>query len=236
VTIRPASDRSLLVTFGEVISLDSHHQVFHLTRSLEDVRGILNLHPAYTSVLIEFDPRLVESAAIEALVHQKMAGEADPRIAETPRTVEIPVCYGGEFGPDLDDVASHTGLSPERVVELHSAADYLVYFLGFAPGFAYLGGLPPELATPRISAPRKHVPAGSVGIGGNQTGVYPIVSPGGWRLIGRTAVKLFDPSAAEPVLLRMGDRLRFVAEGSAGGLAAGVLPTAARPVGQAGIA
>jgi KipI family sensor histidine kinase inhibitor len=211
VTIRPASDRSLLVSFGAAISLESHHQVFHLTRSLEGVRGILNLHPAYASVLIEFDPRLVESAAIEALVHQKMAVQADPRAAEAPRTVEIPVRYGGEFGPDLDDVARHTGLSPERVVELHSSADYLIYFLGFAPGFAYLGGLPPELATPRISAPRKHVPAGSVAIGGNQTGVYPIVSPGGWRLIGRTSVKLFDPGAAEPVLLRMGDRLRFVA-------------------------
>jgi inhibitor of KinA len=212
VTILPASDRSLLVAFGAGISLESHHQVFHLTRSLEGLRGILNLHPAYASVLVEFDPRVVESAAIEALIHQKMAAEADPRSAEAPRTVEIPVRYGGEFGPDLDDVARHTGLSTERVVELHSSADYLVYFLGFAPGFAYLGGLPPELTTPRISAPRKQVPAGSVGIGGNQTGVYPIVSPGGWRLIGRTSVKLFDPAAAEPVLLRMGDRLRFVAE------------------------
>lgn len=215
MTIRPASDRSLLVTFGAGISLELHHQVFHLTRSLEGVRGILNLHPAYASVLIEFDPRLVESSAIEALIHQKMlhwkmAAEAEHGTAETPRTVEIPVRYGGEFGPDLDDVARHTGLSRERVVELHSSADYLVYFLGFAPGFAYLGGLPPELTTPRISAPRKHVPAGSVAIGGDQTGVYPIVSPGGWRLIGRTSVKLFDPSAAEPVLLRMGDRLRFI--------------------------
>lgn len=211
MTIRPASDRSLLVTFGDEISLESHHQVFHVTRGLLGVRGILNLHPAYASVLVEFDPRLVESAAMEALIHRTMAVEAGNHAAEAPRTVEIPVRYGGEFGPDLDDVAKHTGLSPERVVELHSSAEYLVYFLGFAPGFAYLGGLPPELTTPRISAPRKHVPAGSVAIGGNQTGVYPIVSPGGWRLIGRTSVRLFDPSAAEPVLLRMGDRLRFVA-------------------------
>jgi KipI family sensor histidine kinase inhibitor len=210
VTIRSASDRSLLVAFGDSISLESHHRVFHLTRSLAGVRGILNLHPAYSSVLIEFDPRLVESAAIEALVQQKMALDADHPTVEAPRTVEIPVRYGGEFGPDLGDVARHTGLSPERVIELHSSAEYLVYFLGFAPGFAYLGGLPPELATPRISAPRKHVPAGSVAIGGNQTGVYPIVSPGGWRLIGRTSCKLFDPGAAEPVLLRMGDHLRFI--------------------------
>jgi KipI family sensor histidine kinase inhibitor len=215
VTICPASDRSLLVTFGAGISLESHHQVFHLTRSFEGVRGILNLHPAYASLLIEFDPRLVESAAVEELIHQKMALEKEIRTPEAPRTVEIPVRYGGEAGPDLEDVARHTGLSPHRVVELHASAEYLVYFLGFAPGFAYLGGLPPKLATPRISAPRKHVPAGSVAIGGNQTGVYPIVSPGGWRLIGRTSVKLFDPGAAEPVLLRMGDHLRFVAEGPA---------------------
>jgi inhibitor of KinA len=229
VTIRPASDRSLLVTFGAGISLESHHQVFHLTRSLEGVRGLLNLHPAYASLLIEFDPRLVESAAVEALIHRKMAAEAEKHSPESPRTVEIPVSYGGEFGPDLEDVARHTGLSPQRVVELHSSADYLVYFLGFAPGFAYLGGLPPELTTPRISAPRKHVPAGSVAIGGNQTGVYPIVSPGGWRLIGRTSVKLFDPGAAEPVLLRMGDHLRFVDQRSDGGLAAGVSCDIASP-------
>ena len=210
MTIRPASDRSLLVTFGAGISLESHHQVCHLTRSLGGVRGILNLHPAYASLLVEFDPRLVESGAIEALIHRKMAEERN-HVPEASRTVEIPVRYGGEFGPDLDDVATHTGLSAERVVELHCSVDYLVYFLGFAPGFAYLGGLPEELATPRISAPRTHVPAGSVAIGGNQTGVYPIVSPGGWRLIGRTEVKLFDPGAAEPVLLRMGDHLRFAA-------------------------
>jgi len=210
VTIRPASDRSLLVTFGPGISLESHHQVFHLSRSLEGVRGILNLHPAYASLLVEFDPRHVESVSIEALIHRKMAEERS-HVPEASRTIEIPVRYGGEFGPDLEDVATHTGLSAERVVELHCSVDYLVYFLGFAPGFAYLGGLPEELATPRISAPRKHVPAGSVAIGGNQTGVYPIVSPGGWRLIGRTEVKLFDPGAAEPVLLRMGDHLRFAA-------------------------
>jgi KipI family sensor histidine kinase inhibitor len=212
VTIRPASDRSLLVAFGESISVETHRRVFHLTRALEGARGILNLHPAYASLLVEFDPRLRDHAQIEALVRQCEAGKWEgTRVAES-RLVEIPVRYGGEFGPDLPDVARHTGLTPERVVEMHAAAAYLVYFLGFAPGFAYLGGLPPELATPRLSAPRKRVPAGSVAIGGNQTGVYPIESPGGWRIIGHTDAKLFDPNAAEPVLLRMGDRLRFVPE------------------------
>lgn len=212
MTIRPASDRSLLVAFGESISVETHRRVFHLTRELEGVRGILNLHPAYASLLVEFDPRLRDHARIEALVLQCVAIEATGGHAGESRLVEIPVRYGGEFGPDLADVARHTGLASERIVEMHAAAEYLVYFLGFAPGFAYLGGLPPELATPRLSAPRKRVPAGSVAIGGNQTGVYPIASPGGWRIIGHTDATLFDPSAAEPVLLRMGDRLRFVPE------------------------
>jgi KipI family sensor histidine kinase inhibitor len=212
VTIRPASDRSLLVEFGDAISLETHRQVFHLTRALEGIRGILNLHPAYASVLVEFEPRLCDHEQIATRIREAGARQTASSQAGEIRLVEIPVRYGGEYGPDLPDVARHTGLSPERVIELHSGAEYLVYFLGFAPGFAYLGGLPPELATPRLPAPRKRVPAGSVAIGGNQTGVYPIVSPGGWRIIGHTQAKLFDPSAAEPVLLRMGDRLRFVAE------------------------
>jgi KipI family sensor histidine kinase inhibitor len=212
VTIRPASDRSLLVAFGESISVETHRRVFHLTRALEGVRGILNLHPAYASVLVEFDPRLRDHAQIDALVRERASGETAGSHEGEARLVEIPVRYGGEFGPDLADVARHTGLTPERVVEMHAGAEYLVYFLGFAPGFAYLGGLRDELATPRLSAPRKRVPAGSVAIGGNQTGMYPIESPGGWRIIGHTDAKLFDPSAAEPVLLRMGDRLRFVPE------------------------
>ncbi len=210
--IRPASDRSLLVTFGGGISREIHRHVFHLTRALEGVRGILNLHPAYASVLVEFDPRFREHAQVEALIRDAVAGEASVDHGPEARLVEIPVRYGGEYGPDLPDVARHTGLAAERVIELHASTEYLVYFLGFAPGFAYLGGLPPELATPRLSAPRKVVPAGSVAIGGNQTGVYPMASPGGWRIIGHTDARLFDPSAAEPVMLRMGDRLRFVPE------------------------
>jgi KipI family sensor histidine kinase inhibitor len=209
VTIHPASDRSLLVAFGDAISLETHQRIFLLTRALEGVRGILNLHPAYASLLVEFDPRFCDHAQVERLVREREAAEEASDHEVEMRFVEIPVRYGGEFGPDLEDVARHTGLAPERVIEIHAGAEYLVYFLGFAPGFAYLGGLPRELATPRLSAPRKRVPAGSVAIGGNQTGVYPLESPGGWRIIGHTDAKLFDPGAAEPVLLRMGDRLRF---------------------------
>jgi KipI family sensor histidine kinase inhibitor len=210
VTIQPASDRSLLVSFGDELSFDTHLDVVRLTRCLQGVRsGTLNLHPAYTSVLVDFDPRLRSHAEVEALVREHLAPHPDAPPPE-PRRIEIPVHYGGENGPDLGDVARHAGLTEKRVVELHAAAEYLVYFVGFATCFPYLGGLPPELATPRLGAPRKQVPEGSVAIGGAQAGIYPLASPGGWRLIGRTHLKLFDPSASPPPLLRMGDRVRFV--------------------------
>jgi KipI family sensor histidine kinase inhibitor len=208
VTIRPASDRSLLISIGDQISLETHYHVRLLVESLGSVRGILNLHPAYTSVLVDFDPRLRTHEEVEGLVRARM--ETAVHSAPPPaRVVEIPVHYGGDDGPDLGDVANHTGLSPERVVELHAAAEYLVYFVGFSTCFPYLGGLPPELATPRLSAPRKHVPVGSVAIGGSQAGIYPLASPGGWRLIGRTSLRLFDPEGSPPPLLRMGDHVRF---------------------------
>jgi KipI family sensor histidine kinase inhibitor len=209
VTIQPASDRSILISFGTEISRESHRGVVRLTHALEGVRGVLNLHPAFASVLVDFDPRLRSHAEIEALVRERFAS-APERETAPPRTVEIPVRYGGEGGPDLDDVARHTALSPERVIELFSAADFEVYFVGFSTCFPYLGGLPAELATPRLSAPRKHVPAGSVAIGGSQAGVYPLASPGGWRLIGSTALRLFDPASSPPPLLRMGDHVRFL--------------------------
>jgi KipI family sensor histidine kinase inhibitor len=210
VTVRPASDRSLLISFGDEISLDAHTTVVRLTRCLQGAGcGILNLHPAYTSVQVDFDPRLRSYAEVEALVRERMASHADAPPPES-RHIEIPVHYGGESGPDLGDVARLAGLTEKRVIELHAAAEYLVYFVGFATCFPYLGGLPPELATPRLAAPRKLVPEGSVAIGGAQAGIYPLASPGGWRLIGRTQLKLFDLSASPPPLLRMGDRIRFV--------------------------
>lgn len=209
MTIRPASDRSLLVSFGEEISLDAHHHVDHLTRCLEGVRGILNLHPAFTSVLVDFDPRIHRHDDVEDLIRERFASAPRHQAGET-RTVEIRVKFGGEDGPDLEDVARHARLSAERVVELYCAAEFVVYFVGFSTCFPYLGGLPPELPMPRLSAPRKHVPEGSVAIGGSQAGVYPLASPGGWRLIGRTTLRLFDPQASPPGLLRMSDRVRFV--------------------------
>jgi len=209
VQIRAASDRSLLVGFGEEISPEAHRAVCRLTAALEHARGISNLHPAFASVLVEFDPRLHSHAEIERLVRESLerAPEEEP---QSPRLVEIPVRYGGADGPDLDDVARHHDLTPRRVIELHSGAEYVVSFVGFSTCFPYLAGLRPELATPRLAAPRRHVAAGSVAIAGAQAGVYPLASPGGWRLIGRTPLRLFDPAGEPPPLLRMGDRVRFV--------------------------
>jgi KipI family sensor histidine kinase inhibitor len=207
MTIRPASDRSLHVVFGDTISDDSYAAVARLTHGLAGVRGVLNLHPAYASVLIDFDPRRYTHEQIERLVRDCLESPAAPDAPS--RLIEIPVRFGGESGPDLEDVARHTGLAAERVVELFTSAVYAVYFVGFSTCFPYLGGLPAELATPRLPAPRKHVPEGSVAIGGSQAGVYPLASPGGWRVIGRTSLALFDRKATPPPLLRMGDRVRF---------------------------
>lgn len=209
MTIRTASDRSLLVSFGDEISLDNHVRVERLTRCLEGVRGILNRHPAFSSVLVDFDPRLYAQQDVESLIRERFAAAAAREPGDV-RTVEVPVRFGGENGPDLEDVVRHTGLAPAAVVARYCAADYLVYFVGFSTCFPYLGGLPAELAMPRLAAPRKHVPEGSVAIGGSQAGVYPLASPGGWRLIGRTSLRLFDPQATPPGMLRMSDRVRFV--------------------------
>jgi KipI family sensor histidine kinase inhibitor len=159
--------------------------------------------------LIDFDPRRRNLSDVESLIREKMSGP--PKGGELQcRLIEIPVRYGGADGPDLEDVARHTGLTPEGVIERHASVEYLVYFLGFSPGFPYLGGMPAELATPRLSTPRKRVPAGSVAIGGAQTGIYSVESPGGWRLIGHTPLPLFDPSHHPPAFLQMGDSIRFV--------------------------
>jgi KipI family sensor histidine kinase inhibitor len=209
--ILPASDRSLLVRFGDEISPENHRLVRRLAGWLLDHPRpfVHNIHPAYCTVLVGHDPRQAAAGEVEAHVREGLAALEDQ--PDPPaRTVEVPVCYGGAHGPDLPDVAAHCGLSPDEVVRLHAAGAYCVYFLGFSPGFPYLGGLDPRLATPRLAAPRRAVPAGSVAIGGAQTGVYPVGSPGGWRLIGRTPAPLFDPARTPPALLQMGDLVRFV--------------------------
>jgi inhibitor of KinA len=201
-----ASDQSLLVEFEGGISLQTHRQVVRCLRALEEnkLAGVRNLHPGYRSILIVFDPLLTEPEELEAKIGKM---DLEHIRAPDPRLVTIPVHYDG---PDLDEVAAYHGITSQRVVELHSSAVYTVYFLGFVPGFAYLGGLPEEIATPRRETPRKQVPAGSVGIAGTQTGVYPFATPGGWQLIGRTELDMFRPDRGEMNLLSIGDQVRFI--------------------------
>jgi KipI family sensor histidine kinase inhibitor len=205
-----ASDQSLLVYFGQEITLDAHQQVMKLLRllQLEPLAGIRNLHPAYCSLLIKFDALRLRHDELEAILRQYLDRLEEVSLPE-PRQVEIPVCYGGEFGPDLADVCAIHGMTPAQAIELHASAEYLVYFLGFVPGFAYLGGLPEALVTPRLATPRRRVPRGSVGIAGNQTGVYPFATPGGWRLLGRTPIAMFRSDREGLSLLSIGDRVRF---------------------------
>ena len=210
--IIPASDSSLLVVFGDVISPALQQRVmalFHALQAAQDAR-IRNLHPGYASLLIDFDSLQISHEELRSLVQRLAPGDGD--IAGTPgKVVTIPVCYDSEFGPDLPEVAQRAGLSPQEVVRLHSSPTYLVYFLGFSPGFVYLGGLPEALRTPRLATPRPAIAGGSVGIAGDQTGIYPLDSPGGWRLIGRTPLHMFDPEATPSVRLQPGDSAKFSA-------------------------
>jgi KipI family sensor histidine kinase inhibitor len=217
----PLAESGLLVRLGDEIDAPLSRRIAALTDALDAERlpGVVDLVPSYTTLTILLDPAMADTGEIAEAVRRCWE---DVATAETPaagRKIEIPVVYGGEFGPDLTDVARQTGLAPEDVIRRHSEATYLVGALGFAPGFAYLIGLPPELATPRRASPRKEVPPGSVGIGGGQTGIYALPTPGGWQLIGRTFERLFDPlhigeETDNPFPLRMGDEVRFVARDS----------------------
>jgi inhibitor of KinA len=205
-----ASDQSLLIYFGEQITLNAHENIRKLLLLLErePIAGIRNLHPAYCSVLVKFDPLKWRHEQLEEILKQYLGRLEDVTLPE-PRQVEIPVCYGGEHGPDLIDVSEIRSMTPAQVIELHSSTTYIVYFLGFVPGFAYLGELPEALVTPRLPTPRRNVPPGSVGIAGRQTGVYPVATPGGWRLLGRTPLSMLRPEQDGFSLLSIGDRVRF---------------------------
>jgi len=207
---QPASDQSLLVQFDQRITLDAHRRVRKLLRLLErePVSGIRNLNPAYCSILVNFDPLKLNHTDLGAIL-LGYSGRLDTIDLPEPRELQIPTCYGGDFGPDLNEVAALHEMTPARVIELHSSVSYIVYFLGFVPGFAYLGELPDALATPRLDSPRRSTPPGSVGIAGNQTGVYPFATPGGWRLIGRTPTAMFRPDQKALSFLSIGDRVRF---------------------------
>ena len=209
--IIPASDSALLVVFGSTISPVLNQRVIALFHAIQDRRDprIRNLHPAYASLLIDFDPLRMTHDELTAIV-QQLENDASVAVDRAGEVVTIPVCYDIELGPDLPEVARHAGISEEEVIRLHSSPTYLVYFLGFSPGFVYLGGLPEILHTPRLATPRPSIAGGSVGIAGSQTGIYPVDSPGGWRLIGRTPMRMFDPEATPPTRLQPGDRMKFV--------------------------
>jgi KipI family sensor histidine kinase inhibitor len=206
-----ASDTALLAVLAAEPSESATAAVLALREALAATPppGLVDLRPAYTSLLVVFDPRVTTHGEIERAVTPLLPR---PGLALEPagRTIEIPVCYEGDCAPDLADVARISGFPIEEAVALHAGASYRVAFLGFSPGFAYLLGLPPRLATPRLPAPRLRVPAGSVGIAGRQTGLYPRATPGGWRLVGRTPVPLFDPGRESASLLLPGDAVRFV--------------------------
>lgn len=208
--IRTASDCSLSVEFDNAISEEINRQVLSFAAAVEAARlpGVVELVPAYRSVTVHYRPEVMGYARMYEQLTRILEHFTE---AQTPpaETIRVPVLYGGSFGPDLAYVAALHGMSEAEVVELHTAPEYLIYMLGFLPGFCYLGGLDERLNTPRLTAPRVAIPAGAVGIAGAQTGIYPLPSPGGWQLIGQTPLRLYDPHRARPILLDAGMRLRF---------------------------
>lgn len=208
IRIVPAGDCAVVVEFEERIDPKINAEVIALAHSIQTAgfRGVRDVVPTFRSVAVYFDPLTVD---YDALMAHLEASHRSSVVPESTSVVRVPVCYGRELGPDLADVAAFAGVSEADVITLHSAVTYRVFMLGFVAGFAYLGSVDPRIAMPRHSTPRVRVPPESVGIGGTQTGIYPLATPGGWRLIGRTPLKPFDLRRAEPFLMRAGDSVQF---------------------------
>ena len=211
IKLLTAGDSSILIQFGNTIDPAINRKIAATVQLMREqhINGVTDVIPAFCSLLINYDPRVISYEQIkrrmEALV------KIDVTAGDTRKRVfEIPVCYGGVYGPDIQNIADHAGLSVEEVIQIHTSQDYLIYMLGFLPGFTYLGGLDERIHTPRLANPRIRIPAGSVGIGGSQTGIYPMDSPGGWQLMGQTPVKTYDPERKPPILVEAGDYIRFV--------------------------
>ena len=211
-TISPVGDCAISIDFGQVIDPKINR---HIRQTIERIQalqldGIIELVPTYCALLVQYDAMLYSYADMCNIIEPTFSESVTDNGNETVTVIEIPTVYGGEFGPDLGFVASHNNLSVEEVIAIHSGTDYLVYMLGFIPGFTYLGGMDPRIATPRLASPRTLIPAGSVGIAGEQTGTYPSDSPGGWQIIGRTPVTMYDMSKEQAALLSAGDYVRYV--------------------------
>lgn len=211
-TISPVGDRAISIDFGQVIDPTINRHIRQTIERIKELQldGIIELVPTYCALLVEYDAMLYSYSEICNIIEPTLEEGMTDRTNELVTVVEVPTVYGGEFGPDLSFVASHNHLSEDEVISIHSGTDYLVYMLGFIPGFTYLGGMAPRIATPRLSSPRTLIPAGSVGIAGEQTGTYPSDSPGGWQIIGRTPVTMYDMSKAQAALLNAGDYVRYV--------------------------
>lgn len=209
--IKISGDTSVTVVFGDEISKDIHLRIRAFDEALldEQIEGIYETVPTYCALTVHYAPEIIRYEELKAKL-QTLLGRRHEAQKIATVVMEIPVCYGGDFGPDLPHVAEHNGLSPEEVIRIHTGAEYLIYMLGFTPGFSYMGGMDERIATPRLKNPRVLIPAGSVGIAGSQTGIYPIDSPGGWQLIGRTPVRLYDAGRDTPILLDAGMHVKFV--------------------------
>lgn len=211
--IVPLGDTALLVQLGDEIDITINQHVHALAALINTspLHGVIETVPAYTTLLVHYDPLILTATEIYDWVREKLDYVEDANLRK-PRQVEVPVRYGGEYGVDLQFVANYHHLLVEDVIRIHSSRTYTIYMMGFTPGFPYMGKLDDAIVTPRLETPRTHVPAGTVAIAGSQTGIYPIHSPGGWRLIGYTSLQLFDPTSESPFLFSPGDEVRFVVE------------------------
>lgn len=205
-----AGDCGLIIKFGDTIDSETNNRIRSFCSVLEKKRieGIVEVVPTFNSLSVYYDPCIIKGDRLIKKL-SSLLKKSGTNSQDGGMTFIIPVLYGGEWGEDLNDVAAHAHLTAEEVIKIHSSTDYLIYMLGFLPGFAYLGGLDERIVTPRLDTPRTKIHAGAVGIGGEQTGIYPLASPGGWRLIGTTPVKIYDENRDEPILYKAGDKIRF---------------------------
>lgn len=212
VKMLKAGEQGLVVEFGNIIDEVINAKVSKLTALIKEniTAGIVEIVPTYRSLLIYFDPFTITRDSLKTEIYKLLVHVENASAKKDGTIVHVPVCYGGEeFGPDIEFVATHNKLSVEEVIKLHTSPSYLVYMIGFMAGFPYLGGMPESLITPRLSTPRTKIPGGSVGIADKQTGIYPVESPGGWQLIGRTPVLVYNPALEDPFLFKTGDYLKF---------------------------